>query len=104
MIGRDALERPMASWQALAGSFRTAQLERIRRAAQQVLSRNAIAPESALVAAGSGAFLVPELARALHRPAIEFLELVEPFVGDPAALSICAPAVAVAILALRAHA
>jgi len=103
MIGRDGRELPMESWQLLAASFRAAQLERIRRAAQQVLLRAAVAPSAPLVAAGSGSFLVPELARSLHRPVIEFARLVDSRI-EPVALSWCAPAVAVALLAQRARA
>jgi (4-(4-[2-(gamma-L-glutamylamino)ethyl]phenoxymethyl)furan-2-yl)methanamine synthase len=103
MIGRDAHERPLETWQTLAASFRVTQLERIRRAAQQVLLRAAVAPAGVMVAAGSGAFLVPELARALRRPAIAFARLVVSSLEDPAILDVCAPAVAVATLAQRTH-
>jgi (4-(4-[2-(gamma-L-glutamylamino)ethyl]phenoxymethyl)furan-2-yl)methanamine synthase len=103
MIGRDARDRPLESWQTLARSFRATQLERIRRAAQQVLLRAAVAPTGSVVAAGSGAFLVPELARSLRRPASGFAHLVPSRVDDLDALAACAPAVAVAILAQRAH-
>jgi probable H4MPT-linked C1 transfer pathway protein len=99
MIGLDARERPLESWQKLAVSFRATQLDRIRRAAQQVMLRAALAPKGAVVAAGSGAFLVPDLARELHRPVAGFASLFESRLGDPATLSVCAPAVAVALLA-----
>lgn len=102
MIGRDAHERPQETWQTLAASFRATQLERIRRAAQQVLLRAAVAPAGVMVAAGSGAFLVPELARALRRPTVAFARLVISSLDDPALLGVCAPAVAVAVLAHRA--
>jgi (4-(4-[2-(gamma-L-glutamylamino)ethyl]phenoxymethyl)furan-2-yl)methanamine synthase len=103
MVGRDARELPLERWQLLATSFRATQLDRIRRAAQQALLRAAVTPAGALVAAGSGAFLVPELARALHRPATVFDRLLNSRIDDPAALGVCAPAVAVAMLAQRAH-
>jgi probable H4MPT-linked C1 transfer pathway protein len=102
MIGRDAHERSLETWQTLAASFRVTQQERIRRAAQQVLLRAAVAPAGVLVAAGSGAFLVPELARALRRPAVAFARLVVSSLDDPTAIGVCAPAVAVATLAWRA--
>jgi probable H4MPT-linked C1 transfer pathway protein len=101
MIGLDARERPLQSWQTLAASFRASQVQRILRAAQQVLLNTAVAPAAAIVAAGSGAFLVPELARELHRPVAEFARLFESRVDDPVTLSVCAPAVAVALLAHR---
>jgi probable H4MPT-linked C1 transfer pathway protein len=103
MIGRDARELPMERWQQLAASFRATQLERIRRAAQQVLLRGEVGAAAPLVAAGSGSFLVPELARSLRRPVIEFARLIDSRI-EPALLSACAPSVAVALLALRAEA
>jgi probable H4MPT-linked C1 transfer pathway protein len=103
MIGRDARERPLQSWQTLAASFRATQLERMRRAAQQVLLRAAVAPIGVVVSAGSGAFLVSELARSLRHPATGFARLVTSRLEDPEFLGVCAPAVAVAILAGRAH-
>jgi probable H4MPT-linked C1 transfer pathway protein len=101
MIGRDARARPLQAWQTLAAAFRATQVERIRRAAQQVLLRAGVGPQAAMIAAGSGSFLVPELARVLRRPALAFAQLVESGGADAAALAVCAPAVAVAMLALR---
>lgn len=103
MVGCDARERPGAVWHALAMSFRGAQLERIRRSAQQVLLQGEVTREAPLVAAGSGAFLVDELAQALRRPVVPFAQLVDSSVTAPA-LAMCAPAVAVAALAHRAAA
>jgi probable H4MPT-linked C1 transfer pathway protein len=102
MIGRDARELPIERWQQLAASFRAAQLERIRRAAQQVLLRGVVGPTAPLLAAGSGHFLVGELAHSLRRPVAEFARLVESRI-DPVELAACAPAVAVALLAQRAN-
>jgi len=99
MIGCDARERPLANWRRLAASFRTVQLERIRRAAREVLLRTAVAPDAPLVAAGAGAFLVADLAADLDRPHLHFASLFDAPTDDAAALSICAPAVAVAVLA-----
>ena len=82
---------------------RATQLERIRRAAQQVLLRAAVAPVGVVVSAGSGAFLVSELARSLRHPATGFARLVTSRLEDPEFLDACAPAAAVAILAGRAH-
>jgi probable H4MPT-linked C1 transfer pathway protein len=101
MIGRDAHERPLQSWRQLATVFRTVQLERVRRAAQQVLLRSRIEPGAPLVAAGSGAFLVAELASQLHRPVIRFADLIDSR-AEASVLSVCAPAVAVAMLAQQA--
>ncbi len=104
MVGLDARERPMQSWRALAAAFREAQVERIRRAAQQVLLCAQVPPDGVIIAAGSGTFLVPELAAELRRRHIGFAQLVDSRLDDPGALALCAPAVAVALLAHGADA
>jgi len=107
MIGLDARERPLTHWRALATSFRTVQVERIRRAAQRVLSSAEVGARGVLVAAGSGAFLVADLSRVLGREQIAFADLLGcPTVdasdaGDP---DVCAPAIAVAMLAWHSDA
>ncbi len=100
MIGRDAIDAPLSQWQALAREFRWAQLERIGRGARQVLGDAALPASAPMVAAGSGAFLVADLARALGRAPLGFADLLDARMDDPSMLSVCAPAVAVAILAL----
>jgi probable H4MPT-linked C1 transfer pathway protein len=100
MIGRDAHELPLPHWVSLAHRFRDAQLARVRHAAEQVLSRVGLGSAAPLLAAGSGAFLVAELGRQLQRPVIGFSDLFDARVEDAAMLRVCAPAVAVAILAL----
>jgi probable H4MPT-linked C1 transfer pathway protein len=103
MIGRDAHELPMPHWLSLAQRFRDAQLARIRHAVEQVLSNAGLGGAAPLVAAGSGAFLVVELGRQLQRPVIGFSDLLDVGAEDASMLRVCAPAVAVAILALGAR-
>jgi (4-(4-[2-(gamma-L-glutamylamino)ethyl]phenoxymethyl)furan-2-yl)methanamine synthase len=112
MIGRDlpdGADGPDAAdltpWRGLAAAFRDAQLQRISRAAARVIADAQLPPDAPLIAAGSGAFLVPELGRRLGRPTGCWIDLLE---TDPARaasqdwlLTVCAPAVAVALLALR---
>jgi probable H4MPT-linked C1 transfer pathway protein len=107
MIGRDAEEAEMASWVALAQSFRAAQFERLR---DTVLHHATNFPDQAvftLVGAGVGRFLVKELAAQLHVSYIDVADLVE--VAHESAMlangqfnsqwaSSCLPAVAVASL------
>jgi (4-(4-[2-(gamma-L-glutamylamino)ethyl]phenoxymethyl)furan-2-yl)methanamine synthase len=101
-------EPALAPWRRLAGAFREKQLHRIGQAAARVIADAKLAPAAPLIAAGSGAFLVPELARRPDRPPRGWADLLD---ADAACasdcgwmLSVCAPAVAVALLALRTRA
>jgi (4-(4-[2-(gamma-L-glutamylamino)ethyl]phenoxymethyl)furan-2-yl)methanamine synthase len=99
MFGRDAGEAPDAAWDLAARFFRERQLQRIGDALAQVLSTGGIAADAPLIAAGAGLFLVPELARRFGRPAASFAALV-PTRGETRRMAgVCAPAVAVALLA-----
>lgn len=95
MVGRDAGDLPEAAWTELAAYFADAQLQRMARAARQVLSRGLLNAEAPLVAAGAGAFLVRRLAARLERPVLDFASLVG---GEGAWSTWCAPAVAVSWL------
>lgn len=99
MFGRDAGEAPDAAWDHQARFFRERQLQHICDGVAQVLSAGAWLADGPSVAAGAGAFLVPEIARRFRRPARTFAELVPAL--DPARrkAGVCAPAVAVALLA-----
>ncbi len=77
MLGRDAGDLPDSAWRELAAWFADAQLSRVARAIRQVLSRDLLAAGAPLVAAGSGAFLVPRLAARLDRPSLEFSSLLD---------------------------
>ena len=97
------LDQPMVGIEPMtqaAGYLREQQLQRILEALHQVISAHPIAGSAPLVAAGVGRFLVPELARRLGRPSLDFstlLSLDSALQGySPAD---CAPAAAVAALA-----
>ena len=102
LIGRDARDASAAQWLALAHEFRQRQRGEIHRNLQRVLAAAELPAGAPLVAAGCGAFLVPELSAHLGRPHL-FLDHLLP-VGDlsPAQRAwagVCAPAVAAALLA-----
>jgi probable H4MPT-linked C1 transfer pathway protein len=99
MFGRDASEAPDAAWDLAAHFFRERQLQSIGEAIAQVLSAGGNAAAAPFVAAGAGHFLVPELARRFGRPAEAFASSI---IANPDAarkVGVCAPAVAVALLA-----
>ena len=99
MIGRDLDSAPLGEWRALAQSLAGAQRRRIDEGCGTVIARSGLSPESPLIAAGVGRFLIPGLAAAVGRPVVEFGSLIP---AEPAVQSLvadCAPAAAVAWLA-----
>lgn len=101
MLGRDAESAPLTSWQRAAEYIAEVQQMRIFDACARVLSRSVLDHEAALIGAGVGRFLVPNLAHRLGRPCVDFSAFVDchPDAKDWAAA--CAPAIAVAKLAGR---
>jgi probable H4MPT-linked C1 transfer pathway protein len=101
MFGRDAGEAPDAGWDIAARFFRERQLQMIGEALSQVLSGAALPADAPLVAAGAGHFLTPELARRFGRPAERFPVPAAASEAVTRKARVCAPAVAVALLAAR---
>ncbi|EHR71863.1 putative H4MPT-linked C1 transfer pathway protein [Burkholderiales bacterium JOSHI_001] len=102
LIGRDARDASDAQWLALAHTFRQRQVAEIHRNLQRVLAGADLPAAAPLVAAGCGAFLVPELAATVGRPQaslVAMLPLDELTAADRAWAGVCAPAVAAALLA-----
>ena len=99
MFGRDVEEAPEARWDRAAQLFRERQLQMIGDAVAQVLSAHDMAPEAPFVAAGAGHFLVPELARRFGHAARAFSDLIPAREEAARKAGVCAPAVAVALLA-----
>lgn len=62
MVGRDAEDAPLSSWKNLAYAFKRAQLDLIKNALQTQLSVLDDMAEMTIVGAGTGEFLVKELA------------------------------------------
>ncbi|MEE8055878.1 MAG: hydantoinase/oxoprolinase family protein [Gammaproteobacteria bacterium] len=104
MLGRDLdAAKPFDPWCGVARYIANLQLARIYQGLERTLSRHVIADDAPLIGAGTGRFLVRDLANRLGRPFVDFSELIDaPLELKPLA-SDCAPAVAVAQLLRMGH-
>lgn len=100
MFGRDARDAPDERWDFLARHLRERHLQMLGEAVAQVFSRGITAGTAPFIAAGAGHFLVPELARRFGRTCETYASLV-PTAEETMRrrAGVCAPAVAVALLA-----
>jgi probable H4MPT-linked C1 transfer pathway protein len=101
MLGRDLASAGMAEWRRLARHLAEHQRRQVIDSIERVLSRSALPEDEPLIGAGIGRFLLPEIARRLARPYLDFADLVQ---GDPASrewAARAAPAAAVAGLLLQ---
>ena len=99
MLGRDVDSAPIAAWRRFADALIEIQTGRIEAACKRVMKRARLTAEAPLAAAGCGRFLVNTLARRLNRPCFDFADLVPAGRGARHSAGVCAPAVAVALLA-----
>ncbi len=105
MIGRDARDHGAAHWFALAHAWRRAQVAEIEGQLARVAAAAGLADDAPLVVAGCGAFLAADIAGRTGRPFFRFADVVSDSLAPvDAALAgwtdVCAPAVAVALLAM----
>ena len=100
MIGCDLEAFSTREWLGIAGEFRRLQVGRLAAACARQLAQGRLPADAPRVGAGVGRFLVPELARLSGRPALDFASLFPEASAEPGRLADCAPAVAVAVLAL----
>ncbi|HMK40525.1 MAG TPA: hydantoinase/oxoprolinase family protein [Methyloceanibacter sp.] len=103
MLGRDGSEAPLEAWVQLASFFAGLQLSEVVEAARALAKRETLAPDAPVIGAGCGRFLARQLASELHRPYRDFAEMIPCAAGARAMAASCAPAVAVALLAAKAH-
>lgn len=101
MVGRDAADAETSAWSGLAQWFAEVQLRAVTDGALLVLSRNQLPNGAPVVAAGTGAAAVREVARRIGRTCLDFEELLDIAPAVRAAASVSAPAAALALLALR---
>jgi uncharacterized hydantoinase/oxoprolinase family protein len=103
MIGCDLQDFTLQDWQELAYAMREQQLTRIQIACQKQLQRMPDNMQTPLVGAGIGRFLVQEIAQRLGLKYIDFETLfTSPCKLTEMNIADCAPAVAVAYLAIEA--
>lgn len=102
MIGCDAEDFPPAQWRQLAHIIREQQLCRILQACEKQLKHAAPASITQLIGAGIGRFLAREIANRLGLEYIDFDALFTvPVQQSSMQIADCAPAVAVAYLAIE---
>ena len=99
MLGRDVGSAPFAAWQRFAGTLVAIQTAQIAAALIRVIDRAGLNSQAPLVGAGCGRFLVEAIARRLDRAYVDFADLVPVDATARHSAAICAPAVAVAVLA-----
>lgn len=99
MLGRDVADAEDWQWEALARFLSERQLETLAESVHLTASRFSFLKDAPIVGAGAGKFIAKDLARRLERPYRDFADLVQG--GDDCRdkISICAPAVAVGLLA-----
>lgn len=103
MLGRDFESAPLDDWRRAAEFLREQQLMKIRSSCERQLSRGLLAQSAPFVGAGVGRFLVETLAQRLGFPYVDFMNFFPLPEGDETITTgDCAPAVAVACLALQA--
>ncbi len=101
MLGRDLDDAGLLGMIDVARHFAACQVAEIETASEALFSREAMAPAAPVIGAGCGRFIARQVAQTLGRPYYDFAELIacEPAARDMAA--VCAPAVAVGLLAER---
>jgi (4-(4-[2-(gamma-L-glutamylamino)ethyl]phenoxymethyl)furan-2-yl)methanamine synthase len=102
MLGRDLDDAGLLAMIDVARHFASCQVAEIEAAATALLARDEIAVDASVIGAGCGRFIARQVAERLGRPYGDIAELIDcaPDLRDMAA--VCAPAVAVGLLAERA--
>ncbi|HEY1735369.1 MAG TPA: hydantoinase/oxoprolinase family protein [Methylovirgula sp.] len=102
-IGRDASDAKPWEWTQLAHVFAEAQLRTIIDGAHLLLSHQQFSTDIPLIGAGVGRFVLKRLAQRLGFPYVDFGDLFEVTNDARTKAGDCAPACAVALLALGNH-
>jgi hypothetical protein len=102
MLGRDLGDAGLLAMIDVARHFAACQVAEVEDASETLLAREDIAADAPVIGAGCGRFIARHIAQRLGRPYGDFGELIDcaPDMRDTAA--VCAPAVAVGLLAERA--
>ncbi|HEY8162249.1 MAG TPA: hydantoinase/oxoprolinase family protein [Methylocystis sp.] len=100
LVGLDAAQLAPAQARALAHHFAHMQMRAIEDQIALIASRGAVAPDAPIICAGVGRALVARLAQAQSRSYRDFAEFIAAPDALRAAASNCAPAAALALLAI----
>lgn len=104
MVGYDVNEALLADWKKLALEFKQHQIGQIQIAMQHQLSRLSDVTELKIIGAGTGSFLVKEIARDLNYSYQDVHDFVIAHTLDLRKMAaVCFPAYAVGFLALGVH-
>ena len=101
MLGLDSTVAELSAWRLLARQLAERQLRTLADACDRTLSRGDLSDDAPLVGAGVGRFLVKRLAERLERPYVRFGQFLDVRQGVQVDVADCAPAAAVACLALE---
>jgi len=103
MLGRDLNDAGLLAMTDVARHFAACQVAEIEAAAAALLAREEIAADAPVVGAGCGRFIALQVAERLGRSYCDFAELIECDASARDMATVCAPAVAVGLLAERAR-
>jgi probable H4MPT-linked C1 transfer pathway protein len=101
MLGRDLEDAGLLAMIDVARHFAACQVAEIEGAAAALLARDEIEAEAPVIGAGCGRFIARQIAVHLGRPYYDFAELLDCAPDAREAAAVCAPAVAVGLLAER---
>jgi uncharacterized hydantoinase/oxoprolinase family protein len=101
MLGRDLSDAGLLAMIDVARHFAACQVAEIEAAAEALLAREEIAADAPVIGAGCGRFIARQVAQRLGRPYCDFAELIDCAPGARDMAAVCAPAVAVGLLAER---
>lgn len=101
MLGLDLDAADLDGWRRVSRFIAERQLRQVTDACERVLSRPGISPDAPLVGAGVGRFLVQRICQRLNRPYVGIESLFSCERPMQARVADCAPAAAVAGLALE---
>ena len=102
MLGLDVEDAGLDDWRRVSGFVAEQQLRSLADSGARLLSRGELSAAAPIVGAGVGRFLVRRLADRLGRPYVGFDDFITCTQQMEASVAECAPAVAVARLALEA--
>jgi probable H4MPT-linked C1 transfer pathway protein len=102
MLGRDLGDSGLLAMIDVARHFAACQVAEIEAAAEALIAREEIPDDAPLIGAGWGRFMALQVAQKLGRPYCDFAELIDCPANTRELAAVCAPAVAVGLLAERA--
>jgi probable H4MPT-linked C1 transfer pathway protein len=101
MLGRDLGDAGLLAFADVARHFAEAQVAEIEAAAHALLIRDEVVADAPVIGAGCGRFIARQVAARLDRPYYDFAELIDCEATMREMAAVCAPAVAVGLLAER---